>query len=205
MNEYIYPYENTHPLLKAKFESFIRENQQPLSNPIINSFLSNEEHYILFVNAVCFSSKENNFLLDQAFSKFLTEIRFINYISKTLKYFASNYRNRLKMENQRVQLLLDQPIKGDSENTFLEMRCVSDENVYGSFMNRRNKLFDHIENPSLYNGFKQLTEKQMLILELYFFNGSTHKEIATVLGVTQQAVSKSYKKALEKLKNCYKE
>lgn len=67
----------------------------------------------------------------------------------------------------------------------------------------RNKLSDSIQDPKLHQAFNQLTKRQINILEFYFINGYTHSEIAKFLNISQQAVSKNFRKALQKLKHFY--
>lgn len=55
---------------------------------------------------------------------------------------------------------------------------------------------------TLRSGLADLTEHQLSVLQKYFCEDKTHQEIADELGCSKQAVGKSYRAALKKLRNC---
>lgn len=48
-----------------------------------------------------------------------------------------------------------------------------------------------------------LTEKQRQAVHMYFYQGLSQREIAGVMGIQKQAVSRHIQAAMEKLKNCF--
>lgn len=48
-----------------------------------------------------------------------------------------------------------------------------------------------------------LTEKQRQAVQMYFFQGLSQREIAGVMGMQKQVVSRHIQAAMEKLKNCF--
>lgn len=58
-----------------------------------------------------------------------------------------------------------------------------------------------IENEELYEAINQLTKTEKLIIQLFFFRKLNTVQIANILGIAQQNVSKTKNRALKKLKN----
>ncbi|MCM3598157.1 sigma-70 family RNA polymerase sigma factor [Metabacillus idriensis] len=207
MDNPIYLQNNIDSILKEKFQSFYLEYEIALSNPIIKSFLSNENYYQIFISAICFPSQENINRLDNSFQIFFTEIRLIYYISKHLSYFARHYNSKISKNSNFFLLILDQPFKNNDSNevTYKDLIDESCDVVLES-ITAKNRLLDYFQSPILYGAFNQLTNRQINILEFYYINGYTHTEIATILDISQQAVSKTLRRALQKLKDyCQRE
>lgn len=192
---------NIDSLLREKLQLLNLKFEHIQSNNIIKSFLSNENHYQLFINAVNFPSKDNNILLDSAFQRFFTEIRLIYYISQHLTFFARHYKMRIIKETKFSSPILDQPMKTTNSSliTFKELIDNSCEEIFECIV--KTQLLDYLQNPVLYKAFQQLTERQREILDFYFIYGFKHIEIAKMLGISQQAVSKSYQSALRKIRD----
>lgn len=57
---------------------------------------------------------------------------------------------------------------------------------------------------TLRRGLKDLTEHQLTVVQKYFCEDKTHQEIADELGCSKQAVGKSYRAAIKKLRNFIK-
>lgn len=172
-----------------------------ISNQMIESFLSYESHYQLFMETVCHPTKENQNQLNQAFKDFYNEIRFKKYISTTLWRYARDYLAKEKTERTRYLLKMDQPIQGQESDG-------AKQSSYGDQLSAKEdhremmvgRFLDRIENPELYGVLKQLTKKQLRILELSIFHHLNHSEIAVLLGISQQAVSKSIRQSLTKIR-----
>lgn len=67
-------------------------------------------------------------------------------------------------------------------------------------------LEDYIESPIIYKAVKTLTKKQKIILHYAYIKQYKVVEIAKLLGLSQQAVSKARKDAITRLrKACLKQ
>lgn len=201
MENPIYLEKKIDSILKEKFQAFHLEYEHALSNPIIKNFLRNENYYQLFINAIYFPSQENIKRLDNSFRIFFSEIRLIYYISKHLTYFARHYNSKISKKSNIFLLILDQPLKSNDSNeaTYKDLIDVSCDVVL-EIITAKNRLLDAIQSPVLHKAFKQLTNRQINILEFYYINGYNLSEIAKILNISQQAVSKTFRKALQKLK-----
>lgn len=52
----------------------------------------------------------------------------------------------------------------------------------------------------LYTAISKLSKRNRMLIQLYYFEGKTHKEIAEAFGVTRQAIQKQIAKILEFMK-----
>ena len=165
---------------------------------MIQSFLSSESHYQLFMKTIDNPTQENRNQLNHAFKEFYNEIRFKKYISTAIWRHARDYLSKEKRERTRYLLIMDQPI-GDQEKggSYGEQVAIEDnqEDI------QADHLLDHIENPELYVVLSHLTKKQLQVLDLYILHQLTHREIAVLLGVSQQAVSKTIRQSLAKIRD----
>lgn len=66
-------------------------------------------------------------------------------------------------------------------------------------------VFRNIQNEKIHRALEQLPEIQKRRIIMYFFEGMTYEEIATIEECKHPAVVKSVKAALEKLKNILEE
>ncbi|CAM3997794.1 sigma-70 family RNA polymerase sigma factor [Mesobacillus zeae] len=184
------------PECRDKVEQFKHSNKDFLSNPLIKEFLADEEHYELFTEAVCSPCDEVQERINEKFKEFYFRIRFISYVSSTLYFHGINLDKKIRKHDQRFPLQLDQPINNESETTLKELIEYKENDSIDS-----GDVLDFISDPVLYKAIKSLTNNQQDILSLAYVKGLKDVEIAALLKKTQQAVSKSRKKALNTLKS----
>lgn len=188
---------------QKEFISFKSKHEQALSNHVVQRFLSKQSHYQLFMTAICFPTEGNWDKLDREFRQFYIEIRFISYIAKVIWRYAKDLRIKNQRNGAHYLFILDQPIhKGESSTTTYKDQLIDDS---GNDHSKEKNLLDQVEDFHLQEALKQLTDKQLRVLDSYYVYNITQKEIAYNLGVSQQSVSKTMKTALDKLKNIYEE
>lgn len=193
--------EHVYQDVRKTFESFKSEHGCALSNQVVQSFLHQQSNYQLFTTAICFPTKENWDKLDHAFKQFYIEVRFINYIAKVLWRYARDFRMKHQRNEEHHLFILDQPIytEGSSTITYKDQLIDNSEDKAAE----EESLLNQVEDCYLQEILKQLTDKQLRVLNNYFVQDITQKEIACCLNVSQQSVSKILKTALEKLKDLY--
>jgi len=182
-----------------KVEEFFKNNKEALENPIIKSFLENEENYELLIKALEYPTDSNKKLVDKAFSIHYRQIKKIKYINNLIHYFSIDYDRKIRKLNHRFLLTLDQPLEEGSDSTMKDVLIDNgnEEGYYG-----KSSLKEQIENEKLYKALDILTQKQTLILDMLYVKQLTLNEISNILGTTPQNISNQHKKALKKL---YKE
>ncbi|MEK4529874.1 sigma-70 family RNA polymerase sigma factor [Paenibacillus sp. FSL H8-0104] len=116
--------------------------------------------------------------------------RFIKYMANLIHYNSINYDKKRRLKDSRFSLTLDNDEK--QESALLT--------VYDSETVPPN-LKDHITDHSLYQAYNSLPSQQQQILSLAYIQTLNDKEIAKILGVSQQNVSKHRLKALAKLRS----
>jgi RNA polymerase sporulation-specific sigma factor len=86
---------------------------------------------------------------------------------------------------------LYEPVYHDGADAVFVMDQVSDE---------KNIDYKWVENLSLSEGLKRLTEREKLIINLRFFEGKTQMEVADEIGISQAQVSRLEKNALKSMR-----
>ena len=184
-----------------KIKKFEKENRKFLENNLIKSFLKNPDNRKLFYETITNPTAENYVELDNKFKIFYTYIRFISHISSTLKFNSINYDKRIRLLNKRYSPTLDAPISNDQDgdNTFLDLVESNDDFRVADEVFSKEIITEQVTSPVLYNALQLLTKTQLQIIHLAYVEGLNDTEIAQVLNKTQQAISKTHKKALKNL------
>ncbi|WP_146551837.1 sigma-70 family RNA polymerase sigma factor [Rummeliibacillus sp. SL167] len=178
-----------------KFRKFIEENKTFLNNPIIKDFLSKKANYQLLKQSICDPTCQNKEQLDQAFRGFYFNIRFTAYISSTLYFHAINLDKKIRKLNYQFPIMLDQPVKEDSDMSLKDMTIYHED-----FELKSDNILDYITDSKIYEAVKRLTPNQRHILYLVYIKGWTDSEVGKHLKKSQQAVSKSRNKALKRIR-----
>lgn len=84
------------------------------------------------------------------------------------------------------------PVYSEGGDTLYVMDQISD---------KKNKEENWVEDISLSEAMKRLTERQNYIIQLRFFQGKTQMEVAQEIGISQAQVSRLEKNALRCMKN----
>lgn len=195
-------YELSHLELKKNNDNLLKHYENALSKQIIKTFLSQTINYEIFLHAICVPTKENEKRLNQSFQRYYVEVRFIHYMSQVIWRYAKDFKAKKNTEQTHYVLLMDQPLQREGTvkyQTYGEQ--LPDKSNNGEILNeKRSHLLEQIDDPYLYKGLQQLTNKQLRVLNLNFVSQFTHTEIALLLGTSQQAVTKMIGQALHKLR-----
>lgn len=181
-------------------ETYLSKIEKHMKNPIIKSFLNIAENMDLLKEVINNPTSILTKKLDDTFREFYFRIRFTSYLSQAIYFNAINYDKKVKLFSDRNKTILDIPVKDKKGRTVIEFFCsmewkdCQEDCIYSS------NIKDHLTNASLYKGIEQLTENQRKLLSLAYIFDLTDSEIATYFNVSQQAVSKSHKKILKKLR-----
>jgi RNA polymerase sigma factor (sigma-70 family) len=178
-----------------------RNERQLYKQELLKKFLAIREHQEVWHKFTRDPSPQYEQLLNKAFRKFIFQVRFLKYISTSIRYAAIDFDKRLNIIRNREQLILDQPLE-DEERNLLNERWLktNDQIVEESFFAISMNFVEAIEDPLIYRALRSLTDRQKLIVTLSFVLKYQDKEIADLLGVSQQSVSKTKKVAIEKIR-----
>jgi len=178
-----------------------RNERQLYKQELLKKFLAIREHQEVWHKFTRDPSPQYEQLLNKAFRKFIFQVRFLKYISTSIRYAAIDFDKRLNRIRNREQLILDQPLE-DEEKNLLNERWLktNDQIVEESFFAISMNFVEAIEDPLIYRALRSLTDRQKLIVTLSFVLKYQDKEIADLLGVSQQSVSKTKKVAIVKIR-----
>lgn len=185
-------------------ESIIRkfemENPDLLKNNLVISFLKIPTNKEVYLKTISNPTPENMNELDVLFKHFYFKIRFISHISTTLKFNAINYDKRSRLIESRFPTILYTPLNSsEGEDTLLDVIADEQMEYDWGILTENNSIDEHISCPMLLEAINSLTEKQKEIINLAYAKGLSDTEIGLTLNKTQQAVSKTHKKALENM------
>lgn len=183
-----------------KVNQFIKENKLFLENKAVKSFLEVERNKKLFFHVISYPTPENKRILDEEFRKHFFTIRFTAFISSLIYYNAINYDKRHRMLSNRYQLTLDKPIGVNHEKqSFKDLLKDSYSQIQIDNILESSDIKDYLSEELYVKAIDQLTKKQKEVINLAYVKGYSDTEIGTLLGKSQQAISKLHKKALEKM------
>ncbi|WP_044899305.1 sigma-70 family RNA polymerase sigma factor [Brevibacillus thermoruber] len=158
-------------------------------NKLMRSFLKQPEIQKLYRKWVDHpDDKDTSNELNERFKKFYSEIRLIKYISSVIRYTAIEFDVR-----ERKQYQLHQPL----EEEFSQKLCVNMDIAF----DENDLLGEVIGDERVLRAVQTLTERERSILTLFYLQGNKEIEIANRFGITQQAVSKTKRRAIQKLQN----
>jgi RNA polymerase sigma factor (sigma-70 family) len=186
--------------LTNSFIKFKNENSLLFDNILIQKFFSDIANVQLCSLFLLANSFANEF--EKRFQNFYFDLRFSKYLSSTIKFSIIDFNRKKVKRQERYLLILDQPFQSNKEVIHTD-EMFSDNQVWNDEMRniKSHSLFlDLISNHHVYSAFNKLTENQKTVLTYSFAYDLLDVEIAKLLKVSQQAVSKSRKVALKKMK-----
>jgi RNA polymerase sigma factor (sigma-70 family) len=191
--------------MEKRFSSFFLQFEKELANPLLRGFFQSENHSLLLVRLLSYPTYENMLCLNEAFRRFYMEKQVTGYLSKLIHHKARDYTRKYQKDKELCANTLDQPLKADTTFTFLDLVSSEEDDAIDVLLNAMTTLQQHVSRPGLYTALNSLTNRQQVILNLYFLKNYSHREIGDVLGISQQSVSKTYQKALSHLRETLKE
>ncbi len=176
-----------------KVEGFMKENASFFNEPIVNSFFKDRDNYILLKKTVEQNNKKAEKKLNEAFCLFFLKFRLVNYVTTLSQNYSMYFDKQVRKYSNQITVYESNEPYGD--------------NILKNQTDPENKILNHesllesIGDEKVYKALLKLSEKEKLILELYFLRDLKINEIAKLLNNSPQNISKSKKKALCAIKN----
>ncbi|MGG4165980.1 sigma-70 family RNA polymerase sigma factor [Rossellomorea vietnamensis] len=167
-------------------------------NKAVDSFISQTENRKLVKDFLRHPTASKEDHLNEAFKAYYFDIRFTSYVSSSLYYHSVNFDKHIRKYSERHPLTLDNQV-GEDGGSYVDL--VPDPASDITPFTMYSTLMECLENEELLQAYKTLTNKQKQILDLAYVQELSNTEIARMLGVSQQAVSKTHRKALRRLKS----
>lgn len=163
------------------------------SDTLIEDFLHREENIKVLEDYMNNPNKRNKEVLDKQFKKHFYIIRCISYFIKMIHFESRHFDKKQRRRNEIYKLTLDKENDNgvhyiDLVVDFKGIECIT------------KNLEEISEDPILHASINNLTEKQKRILYYIFVEEMKDIEVASVLGISQQAVTKAKRRALTKIR-----
>ncbi|WP_075618775.1 sigma factor-like helix-turn-helix DNA-binding protein [Paenisporosarcina indica] len=181
-------------------DRYLEKIEKHLQNPIIKSFFEAPGNLDLLKEVIDNPTDLLKKKLDDTFREFYFKIRFTTYLSQAIYFNAINFDKKIKLFSERNLTILDKPLKGDHEGTLIDVLSSAEWKDKQDVFPASSDISDHLTSDSLFYGAQLLTDNQRQLLSLAYIYGLNDSEIAVYLNKSQQAVSRSHKKALSKLR-----
>ncbi|CAH1200513.1 RNA polymerase sigma factor SigO [Paenibacillus plantiphilus] len=189
-----------------RFQDYCNNNPSICADRVVKDFFQSDDHVQLLLQ-VLDGSFESQQQLENAFRKHYFRVRFIKYLVSTIKFCAIDQMRTYQRNSLRNPLIFDHPaLKEGSASTIGEL-LANTNNPEPSEANTSDpeEFQSSITNELLAEAFAQLTQKQKTIATLGYGMCYRDNEIATLLGVSPQAVCKMRNHALQKLRVAFPE
>lgn len=185
---------------EQNIKKFEEENSELLKNNLVAAFLKNPSNKRVYWKALSNPTVENMNELDTLFKHFYFKIRFISHISTTLKFNSINFDKQVRLLQSRVHTTLDAQISSEESNqSFLDLISNETDSISLDLLLCKEDISQQISYPLLHEALQTLTPTQKQIINLAYVEGLNDTEIGNLLKKSQQAISKTHRKALKKL------
>ena len=175
---------------------FCIERVVELKNPILNSFLENENGNNLYEEFLKNPTRKNKENLETNFEMYVVKIRLLAYFSQSIYFASQKYDKKQRQYNIQNQLILDKAFDEEGETLLSSLT----ELIEGEELPNYSELEKYFEDEVLYKAISKLNLKQKEILYLSYVKQYKDGEIADIYGISQQAINKQKNKALEKVR-----
>ncbi len=176
-----------------------------MEDPVIREFLEVEGNRKVFDAAINSFDESKLKDLDERFKEFYRLNRISRYLTGLIKRYPIDFDKRVKLRNNRYQLIMDKPVRSGKEDSVLTMGNLltsTDKTPY-DILEEKERLKENIfvaKNQLLQESVAELEPKQIEILYLKYEEGYSNKEIGKFFGQTEQNISYWHKKTIKQLK-----
>lgn len=177
------------------FTSYLENNKQFFRNPIIKSFLEQNQNKALVKKAIEEKDAASSKILDYNFEEFYMKVRLIDYTDKLSRLYVKTYDQQKRKKHH--ELTLDKPFT--DENNLSVKDSIPSPHLAMEDLTSYN-IEDFLPSEHLKKIYQSFSYKKKRILHLFVFNDLTNIEIASRLDCSPQNVSKLKKKSLTELR-----
>lgn len=103
-------------------ETFQQRHPRFFQQPVVQSFLRNEKHRELVRQAICFPTRQNMRLVDEAFQAFYSNVIALSYLAKAVHSQAIDFDKAAQKHASREMLTLDQPLRAEEDEEVLRTK-----------------------------------------------------------------------------------
>ncbi|MGF9893508.1 sigma-70 family RNA polymerase sigma factor [Priestia megaterium] len=175
-----------------------------LENPVIQEFLKDEKHKTVMDETFKNPSQHNINLLNQTFKKFYRINRVVRYCSVLIRGRSQDFDKRERKRNAKQVLMFDRnAYEGDAPSVdTIGDTIFADEKTPESVAIEKveGEIIIPVANEELDKAMRSLSNKQRKILYYRYEKMLTNRQVAEILGETEQNVGYWVKKTLKQLR-----
>lgn len=138
---------------------------------------------------------------EETHRQFIFRIRFIKYLTSAMRFSQIDFNKRRQKRIAKTPLVFDTPVGESKDIKYGELIQLEHiQNDQEMFVLNTEQFLAQISDERVHHAITQLTSKQKEIIALSYGCDEYDVEIAKRLGVSPQAVCKSRKSAIYKLR-----
>lgn len=185
---------------QERFLDYCHSKQNIFSNRVVKGFFQEEENVLLLLEAVDGNMDSRN-ELEEKFRKYYFRIRFVKFLVQTINFYTIDQMRMYRKHDYRYQLIFDRPASDEGNSTLGELLLLNQISTPSEPITSDPGYFQsNFVNEDLQNAFSGLSHKQQVIITMGYSLCYKDNEIAKVMAVSPQAVSKTRNLALKRLR-----
>ncbi|MCY6372794.1 hypothetical protein [Clostridium ganghwense] len=172
-------------------------------NSLIKNFLNrDEENQSLYIRFKFYNDENALYELEKKLKLYMFQLKFCSYIGKSMNFYSKHYQEKKLKKDYKEMLNLNIKDKDFGEE---RINMISDKKVdFIEEVSQPEKEVDFkkvIENYKLLNALEKLPARQKEIIYKLIVLQKKEKQLIKELGISRQAINKSKRSALNKLRN----
>lgn len=186
-----------------KYLEYRNNNKTIFEDRVVQEFFKNDDNVELLLRTLGGDTKSKD-ELEVRFRNHFFRIRFIKYLVSTIKFSSIDQLRSNQKNDVRNPLIFDHPASSDegSSSTIGELLCSQLQEPFEKpTIIDPTKFEESLTNINLESAFSKLTANQKLVSSLVYGMSYQDNEVSKIMGVTPQAVSKTRKSALTRLRS----
>ncbi|MBY7141576.1 sigma-70 family RNA polymerase sigma factor [Virgibacillus sp. NKC19-3] len=180
----------------------IEQIKKTLDQPIMKTFLEDDENVELLINAMEHPTEFNFNKLDEVFGQHLQKARMMKYLINLIRIYSIDFDKKQRKLNDRFPLIVDKPLGDEGEDETIGSLLATEDPDFVELYVKRNgqDLKEFISSMPLYQAIDELTEKQKSLMKLFYVDNLSNVEISEIFEESPQNISNIHRQALKKLR-----
>lgn len=185
----------------TKFNYYYKKKK---NDALIANFLKISKNKKILSDFINNPSEQNRNVLDDAFKNYYRKVKIITYISKFIRFFSIDYDKKISKYKKRNNLILDDTQKTNNIAKKREYISTEPDEVNIQYLENEH-IIQSITNEKLSYLLKELSPKQLDIIDLKYRLCYSNKEIAKIMDLSEQTVSYNLRATIKTLKKALTE
>ncbi|MBO8163441.1 MAG: hypothetical protein H0Z34_06930 [Brevibacillus sp.] len=189
---------------EAWYRHYREQHSKLFEHPIVQRFFENRAHVDALGKYLMEPTEENRLELESSFKRFFFRFRFTKYLQSLITYANIDFHRKRRRDEHRYRLVFDIPLNEEGDISLGELLYhLSAPSVTEPVFYDPKQFLSSIEDERLYAAFSQLTQKQKVVVTLAYSACALDTDIARLMGISQQAITKTRLAALRKMRKAF--